>query len=148
MRAVHHRLRRAIAAAVGAALLAVGSAACTTGAEASRDAVGVSPGASGPAQPGGTWALGLNGGSVVISPASPDENTLLLNRILARARFDPGRNRVDIEHAEAAGMDVNIAMSGFVDLTTSDPRLVIVASHDEEQHAELVKGGLLSNRLE
>ncbi len=81
--------------------------------------------AQAPAQPGDAWALGLNGGSVVISPTSPDENTLLLNRILARARFDPGRNRVDIEHAEAAGMDVNIAMSGFVDLTTSDPRIVI-----------------------
>jgi hypothetical protein len=33
-------------------------------------------------------------------------------------------------------------------LSRTDPRLVIVASHDEEQHAELVKGGLLSNRLE
>jgi glyoxylase-like metal-dependent hydrolase (beta-lactamase superfamily II) len=33
-------------------------------------------------------------------------------------------------------------------LSRTDPRLVIVASHDEEQHAELVKRGLLSNRLE
>jgi glyoxylase-like metal-dependent hydrolase (beta-lactamase superfamily II) len=33
-------------------------------------------------------------------------------------------------------------------LSRTDPRLVVVASHDEEQHAELVKGGLLSNRLE
>jgi glyoxylase-like metal-dependent hydrolase (beta-lactamase superfamily II) len=33
-------------------------------------------------------------------------------------------------------------------LSRTDPRLVIVASHDEEQHADLVKGGLLSNRLD
>jgi glyoxylase-like metal-dependent hydrolase (beta-lactamase superfamily II) len=33
-------------------------------------------------------------------------------------------------------------------LSRTDPRLVVVASHDEEQHAELVKEGLLSNRLE
>jgi glyoxylase-like metal-dependent hydrolase (beta-lactamase superfamily II) len=33
-------------------------------------------------------------------------------------------------------------------LSRTNPRLVIVASHDEEQHAELVKSGVLSNRLE
>jgi glyoxylase-like metal-dependent hydrolase (beta-lactamase superfamily II) len=34
------------------------------------------------------------------------------------------------------------------DLTSSEPRLVIVASHDEEQHAALVRDRLLTNRLE
>jgi glyoxylase-like metal-dependent hydrolase (beta-lactamase superfamily II) len=33
-------------------------------------------------------------------------------------------------------------------LSRTDSRLVIVASHDEEQHADLVKQGLLSNKLE
>jgi glyoxylase-like metal-dependent hydrolase (beta-lactamase superfamily II) len=33
-------------------------------------------------------------------------------------------------------------------LSRADPRLVIVASHDEEQHAELIRAGVLSNRLE
>lgn len=33
-------------------------------------------------------------------------------------------------------------------LSRADPRLVVVASHDEEQHADLVKQGLLSNRLD
>ena len=33
-------------------------------------------------------------------------------------------------------------------LSRTDPRLVVVASHDEEQHADLVKQGLLSNRLD
>jgi hypothetical protein len=81
--------------------------------------------AEAPPEAGGAWALGLRGGSVVISPATPDENTLLLNRVLAQGRFDPVKHRVEIQYAEAAGMDVNIAMSGFVDLATSDPRLVV-----------------------
>jgi glyoxylase-like metal-dependent hydrolase (beta-lactamase superfamily II) len=33
-------------------------------------------------------------------------------------------------------------------LSRTDPRLVVVASHDEEQHADLVKQGLLSNQLD
>ncbi|MGH9256543.1 MAG: MBL fold metallo-hydrolase [Vicinamibacterales bacterium] len=33
-------------------------------------------------------------------------------------------------------------------LSRTNPRLVIVASHDEEQHTELLKRGALSNRLE
>ena len=33
-------------------------------------------------------------------------------------------------------------------LSKSDPKLVIVASHDEEQHAELVSAKVLANRLE
>ena len=33
-------------------------------------------------------------------------------------------------------------------LARTQSRLVVVASHDEEQHSELVKGGILSNRLE
>jgi glyoxylase-like metal-dependent hydrolase (beta-lactamase superfamily II) len=33
-------------------------------------------------------------------------------------------------------------------LTKSEPKLVIVASHDEEQHAELVKNKLLTHALE
>lgn len=81
--------------------------------------------AEAPSEAGGAWAFGLRGGSVVISPRSPDEDTLLLNRILAQGRYDPVNHRVEIQHAEAAGMDVNVAMSGFVDIATADPRLVI-----------------------
>jgi glyoxylase-like metal-dependent hydrolase (beta-lactamase superfamily II) len=33
-------------------------------------------------------------------------------------------------------------------LSKTDPNLVIVTSHDEEQHAELVKSGLLTHRLD
>jgi hypothetical protein len=33
-------------------------------------------------------------------------------------------------------------------LARSAPNLTVVASHDEEQHAELVKNGVLTHRLE
>jgi len=33
-------------------------------------------------------------------------------------------------------------------LSRTAPNLVVVASHDEEQHAELVHKGVLANRLE
>jgi hypothetical protein len=81
--------------------------------------------AEAPAAAGGAWAVGLQGGSVVIAPETADESALLLNRILMRGKLDPARRRFDIQQGEAAGMDVNIAMSGFVDFATSDPRLVI-----------------------
>jgi hypothetical protein len=33
-------------------------------------------------------------------------------------------------------------------LSRNEPRLVIVASHDDEQHAELIRQGLLGGRFE
>jgi hypothetical protein len=33
-------------------------------------------------------------------------------------------------------------------LAKSDPKLAVIASHDDEQHASLVKQGLLGNRFE
>ncbi len=81
--------------------------------------------AEAPIEAGGSWKVGVRGGSVVISPQTADEDPLLINRILIRGEVDPVKRRLEIRHAEAAGMDVNVAMSGFVDFTTSDPRLVI-----------------------
>jgi len=34
------------------------------------------------------------------------------------------------------------------ELSRSDPRLVIVASHDDEEHAELIRQGVLGGRFE
>jgi hypothetical protein len=81
--------------------------------------------AEAPPVAGGTWALGLRGGSIVIGSDTQKENTLVLNRVLLRGKVDPATRRLDIEDAEVAGSDVNIAASGFVDFATADPRLVI-----------------------
>lgn len=81
--------------------------------------------AEAPKGAGGTWALGLRGGSIVIGSNAGEDDALLLNRVLFRGKVDPATRRLDIEDAEVAGSDVNIAASGFVDFATSDPRLVI-----------------------
>ncbi|WP_111417086.1 DUF3971 domain-containing protein [Rhodoplanes roseus] len=78
-----------------------------------------------PAEPGKPWQLALRGGSVVVGSAAQGESPLLINRLLVRGRFDPATRRLDIQHGEAGGGDVNIAMSGFIELATSDPRLAV-----------------------
>jgi hypothetical protein len=81
--------------------------------------------AEAPRDPAGTWALGLTGGSVVLSPATPDEEAVMLNRIIVRGRLDPVAQRLNIEQAEASGKGIGLAMSGNLDFSSSDPRLAI-----------------------
>jgi hypothetical protein len=84
--------------------------------------------AEAPAQAGEPWRLGLTGGSIMLAARAEDEEQLLLNRIAVLGRYDPAKRRLDIEHADLAGKDVGIAASGYVDFSTSDPRLVIGAA--------------------
>jgi hypothetical protein len=73
----------------------------------------------------GAWALGLSGGSVVLTPADPGDEPVLLNRIMVRGRFDPLAQRLKIDEGEASGKGVGLAMSGMLDFSTPDPRLAI-----------------------
>src|SRR5712671_5333350 len=81
--------------------------------------------AEAPQDPGGTWALNLSGGSVVLAPTGPNEEPLVLNRILVQSRIDPLERRLNIDHAEVAGKGVGVAMSGSLDYSVPDPRLKI-----------------------
>jgi AsmA-like C-terminal region/Protein of unknown function len=81
--------------------------------------------AEAPRDPGGSWALNLSGGSVVLAPTGPNEEPLVLNRVLVRSRIDPIERRLNIEHAEVAGKGVSVAMSGSLDYSNPDPRLQI-----------------------
>ena len=81
--------------------------------------------AEAPRDPSGPWMLGLTGGSVVLTPASPGDEPVLLNRIMVRGRFDPVAQRLKIEQGEASGKDAGLAMSGVLDFSTPDPRLAI-----------------------
>jgi hypothetical protein len=84
--------------------------------------------AEAPVQAGGPWRLALTGGSVVLAPRNADDEQLLLNRVAVTGRFDPAKRRLEIEHADLGGKDVGIAASGYVDFSTSDPRIVIGAA--------------------
>jgi len=81
--------------------------------------------AEAPGDPGGSWALNLSGGSVVLAPTSPGEAPLVLNRILVQSRIDPVERRLQIDHAEVAGKGVGVAMTGSLDYSVPDPRLTI-----------------------
>jgi hypothetical protein len=81
--------------------------------------------AEAPQDQGGTWALNMNGGSVVLAPTAPNEEPLNLNRILVQSRIDPVERRFTIDRAEVAGKGVSVAMSGSLDYSTPDPRLKI-----------------------
>jgi len=81
--------------------------------------------AEAPQDASGTWALNLSGGSVVLAPTGPNEEPLVLNRVVVQSRIDPVERRFNIDHAEVAGKGVGVAMSGSLDYSTSDPRLKI-----------------------
>ena len=77
---------------------------------------------------GGVWGLKVTGGTVVLASAAPvDANPLILNRILLRLRVDPNKQRIDIEPngGELGNMDLGVALSGSLDLSGDDPRLVL-----------------------
>ena len=73
----------------------------------------------------GSWGVNLSSSSVVLAPTSPNEEPLVLNRILVRSRIDPVARRLNIDQAEVAGKGVGVAMSGNLDYSGSDPRLNI-----------------------
>ena len=84
--------------------------------------------AEAPMRTGEPWKLGLTGGSIVLGLGAADEEQLLLNRVSVLARYDPAKRRLDIDQTDIRGKQVAIAASGFVDFSTSDPRLVIGAA--------------------
>src|SRR5258708_1698193 len=77
--------------------------------------------AEAPQDPGGTWALNLSGGSVVLAPTSPNEEPLVLNRVLVQSRIDPVERRFNIDRAGGAGKGGGVAMSGSLDYSPPDP---------------------------
>jgi hypothetical protein len=78
-----------------------------------------------PREANGSWGISLGGGSVVLAPTGPDEEPLLLNRVLVRGGVDPLARRLNIVQAEVAGQGVSVAMSGNLDFSGPDPRLNI-----------------------
>jgi hypothetical protein len=79
-----------------------------------------------PREAGGAWAVRLSGGSVVLASAAPsDPDALVLNRFLVRLRVDPNTQRVDIEHGEIGNADLGVAVSGSLDFSGEDPKVVL-----------------------
>src|SRR5204863_2459082 len=54
-----------------------------------------------------------------------DSSPLVLNPGLLRLRIDPENRRVNVEQGEIGNMEVRLAISGGLDVSDSDPRLVL-----------------------
>jgi hypothetical protein len=78
-----------------------------------------------PRNSGGTWALKVTGGTVVLAADAADADPLVLNRFLMRLRIDPTKQRVDIEQAELGNLEVGVAISGSVEYGGDEPRMAI-----------------------
>jgi hypothetical protein len=76
-----------------------------------------------PTEAGGPWSIGLSGGSIVLAPSGPDDESLLLNRIVLRGSLDPGRRKLEIK-GDINGKDIGVAGSGAFDFSGGDPRIV------------------------
>lgn len=79
-----------------------------------------------PREQGGVWNVGMTGGSVLLGAAGQlDDDPLVFNRILVRARIDPKRRRVELEHGDLGNAETGVALSGILDYSGAEPRLAI-----------------------
>jgi uncharacterized protein DUF3971 len=85
-----------------------------------------------PAQTGGNWIFAVGGGWIVIDPLKPNEDGLVLKRVVMRGSINPVAQRVTLEHGDfgtkelGSGGDegVTIAASGRLDYG-NEPRIAV-----------------------
>lgn len=78
-----------------------------------------------PQDGGAAWVLRITGGTMVLAKASPDPDSVILNRVQVRLRIDPDRQRIDVEQGEIGNTDLGLAISGGLDYSSGEPRLVL-----------------------
>src|SRR5262245_27344107 len=85
-----------------------------------------------PAQPGDSWLFALGGGWIILDPPAPNEEGLILKRVVVRGNIDPERQRITLDQGDIGtkelgsldDKDVKVALSGYLDYG-SEPRLAI-----------------------
>jgi hypothetical protein len=85
-----------------------------------------------PAAPGGNWKFALGGGWIVLDPLTPDDEGLVLKRVIVRGSIDPARQQVSFEHGDigtkelggASDEGITVALSGQFNYG-DEPRLAI-----------------------
>ena len=79
-----------------------------------------------PADTAAPWNLAIPGGRVIFASADRSQDPpLILDRVLVRARIDTAKRVFEIDQADLGGMAGGFAMSGVIDYSTGDPRLVL-----------------------
>ena len=90
-----------------------------------------------PAQPDGNWLFAVGGGWVVLDPLTPDDEPLVLKRVVVRGSIDPNQQRITLDHGDLGTKElgvrqdegITLALSGRLDYG-NDPRLALgVASN-------------------
>lgn len=83
-------------------------------------------GVQAPRQAGDPWLVGVNRGLVVLGGADrAREPPLVLNNIVLRAKVDTANRRVVLEQGNLSGMAAGVALSGAVDYSEAEPRLIL-----------------------
>lgn len=85
-----------------------------------------------PAQPGGNWLFAVGGGWIVLDPPTPDDEGLVLKRVVVRGNIDPAQHLITLEQGDFGtkelgskdDKDVTIALSGKLDYS-GEPRIAI-----------------------
>jgi hypothetical protein len=76
-----------------------------------------------PAQPGGNWLFAVGGGWVVLDPMTPDDDPLVLKRVVLRGSLDFNQQRITLDHGDIGTKElggrqeegITLAVSGRVD---------------------------------
>jgi hypothetical protein len=80
--------------------------------------------ADAPAPGSRAWRLKVSGGSIVLASGTAGD-PVVLNRLLLQFGIDPANRRLDVEQGEIGNSDLNIAISGGLDFSGDDARLVL-----------------------
>jgi uncharacterized protein DUF3971 len=85
-----------------------------------------------PAQPGDNWLFAVGGGWIILDPPAPNEEGLILKRVVVRGSIDPERQRITLDQGDIGtkelgsldDKDVKVALSGYLDYG-QEPRLAV-----------------------
>src|SRR4029078_12346234 len=79
-----------------------------------------------PREGSSVWGLQVSGGTVVLASAAPaDQKPLVLDGVALRMRCDPAKQRIDLDPSELGNADLGVALTGSLDFSSDDPRLVL-----------------------
>jgi hypothetical protein len=93
-----------------------------------------------PPEPGGDWQVEVSGGSVVLaSAAAADPGALVLDRVQVRLRIASDKQRIEVVQGDIGNLDIGLAVSGHIDYSNSDPRLVLGVAANRMSVAALKK---------
>ena len=79
-----------------------------------------------PVDTGAAWTFTIPRGLIVLASADRTRDPpLIIDRVAIRAQFDPVKRLFEIQQTDLGGMAGGFALTGGIDVSTADPRLVL-----------------------